>query len=440
MHLHETLTLKIHDVNSRGQGVGYFNGFTFFVDGALPEEEVKISISELHKNYGVGKLLSIETPSRERVEPLCPHFTRCGGCQLMHLDYAAQLRLKEQRVAQALKRIAKLEPKILPCTPSPLPLAYRNKIQMPLELSENGVRMGLYAFSTHEIIEIDHCLIHCDLGEKICAHFKKLIQKYALTSALKHLIIKSAVYSNEALIILVTALHTPEESFYALAKELMTLCPEVKGVLHNSQPKLSNVILGKEFQIIQGSPALTEKLGDLYFRISAPSFFQINAPQALNLYQNALAAMQLTGEELVIDAFAGVGTLSLFFAPHVKSVTGIETVPEAIEDAIFNAELNKINNATFICAKAEEFLQKPLQIDVLLLNPPRKGCEESLLKALGKKKPKKILYISCDPATLARDLLHLKAYGYIIDTVQPYDMFPQTTHVETLVSLKLESK
>ena len=347
--------------------------------------------------------------------PSCPLFGRCGGCQLMHLSYAQQLVWKRDRIVTAFQR-AGLTADILACEPSPQQFAYRNKIQLPYQSG----RLGLYALHSHELVPIEHCPVHCPLGEKAFHHVRKLLKQ-----PLRYLLIKTAVYSEQVLITLVT--HT-DIDLTLFAKQLMRAMPEIRGVVQNINNSPGNVILSDQFRTLAGEGTIEETLLGLSFQVSPASFFQINSPQAERLYQTAIDWAALQGHETVLDAFCGVGTLSLLFAKQAKDVIGIECVPQAIANAKENAIRNNISNAQFHCARAEEFSYK--DCDLILLNPPRKGCDPRLLNTL---LPRPILYISCDPDSLARDLATLK--GHRIQRVQPFDMFPQTMHVECLVQL-----
>lgn len=425
--LQQRLRVQIHALGSSGEGVAYHEGYTLFIEGALPGEEVETEITECHKRYGRGKLLRVITPSPDRVKPVCPLFGTCGGCQVMHLSYPKQLEMKRQRVAEALKRIGKIENcEVLPCLPSPNPLGYRNKIQLPVR----GTEIGLYTHSTHDIVPVETCFIHSPLGDRVYREVKRIIEASPITG-LKHILIKSTLFTEEALVVLVTSQAITPQLRQA-AKEMI---PFVKGVVHNWQPAAGNVILGREYTVIEGEGHLLERLLGLTFKVSPASFFQVNPAQAERLYATALEFAALQGDETVLDAYCGVGTMALIFARHAKKVIGVECVEEAIKDAIENAARNEIRNASFAAANAEEYIAALKQVDVALLNPPRKGCDPAFLAGLKRLKPKKLIYVSCDPATLARDLALLMEGGYRVEKVQPVDMFPQTAHVETVCLL-----
>lgn len=427
--LGQEIDLTIERLGINGEGVGRWQGFTIFVFGALPGEKIRARIYEARKTFARAEILEHQETSSHRVKPPCPLFGRCGGCTLLHLNYEEQLVAKRQKVVDALERIAKIDAEVLPCIASPQPLSYRNKIQLPV--SEN-LRLGLYAAASHELVEIEKCSIHSALGEKALAHIQRLLKTSEAARDLKHVLIKTAVNTQQILVILVTRTNEPLE---ALAEEILQSMPEIKGVVQNINPAEGNVILSSHFQTLAGQGAIEEKLSGLIFKVSPASFFQVNPAQAEILYAKVVELAALTGEERVLDAYSGVGTLSLVLARHAKEMIGIESVPIAIEDAKENARRNEIHNAHFICGLAEESIAKLQGVDLAVLNPPRKGCERSFLETLGALKPKKIVYVSCDPATLARDLQILTQKGYTVKTVQPFDMFPQTMHVETVVEL-----
>lgn len=441
--VNQIIRLNIHNLGNSGEGVGSYDGYTVFVDGALPGEVVEVQFVECKKRYGRAQLLSILTPSSDRVEPPCPLFGRCGGCQLMHLSYPKQLEMKQRRVIEALQRIGKIhDAEVEPCLPSPSSLEYRNKIQLPVRQGKDGLMLGLYARASHDLVEVDYCFIHSRTGDEIYQAVSKIIQASGIAAydpgtgegELRHVLIKSTVYTNEAMIILVTNGEASKE-LLSCAKRMMAECKAVKGVVQNINQGRDNVILGRKYHLLEGLPYIQEKLCGLSFKVSPASFFQVNPQQAECLYAKVLELADLKGGETVLDAYCGVGTLSLLLARYAGQVIGVECVAEAIVDAKENAQLNEIGNAFFVCAHSEEYVQTLAEIDLILLNPPRQGCEPSFLRSVGRISPERIVYVSCDPATLARDLAQLYLYGYRIETAQPFDMFPQTAHVECVVKL-----
>lgn len=419
----DEITLFVLRLGLSGEGVAQHEGLICFVPGALPTETVRAKVETIKKSYATLELLEIVTPSLERVKPPCPVFGKCGGCQLQHLSYAGQLEMKRQRVIDALERVGKISCQMKPCVPSPTEWRYRNKIQMPYREG----KLGLFALRTHELVEVGDCLIHCPLGQKALDAIRDFTFPH-----LSYLILKTAVKTQEVLVVLVATQPVPQE----IAEKIFHALPEIKGVVENINASTSNTILGKRFTTLIGEGKIEEEILGLKFKVSPASFFQVNPAQAENLYRAAIDKMELTGKEKVLDAFCGVGTLSLLMAKQAKEVIGVEIVKEAIDDAKENARLNGLDNATFVAAAAERFIPTLKEIDAVLLNPPRKGCDPEVIDQLLKLCPNKIVYVSCDPATLARDLSLLQK-GYSIESVEPFDMFPETAHVETLVCLSV---
>lgn len=429
----EIIPLPIQTLSSEGDGIGSWNGLKVFVEGALPQEEVEVVVSLRKKNYAKASLQRILTPSPSRITPICPLFGSCGGCQIMHLAYEKQLEVKSERVRESLRRIGHLENIVVPATiASPLPLAYRNKIQLPILFEKGGKKIGLYRKNSHEIIPVEKCYIQCEEGERI---YQKILPLLNLPS-LKCLCIKNGIGS---LIILVTDGSTPH-LMQKLAQKIVEADPQIVGVVENINPEGRNAIFSPHFRLLLGEPFLYEKILDKKFRLSPPSFFQVNLGQITNLIEYLLKELPQKKYARVVDAFCGVGTYSLFLSAIAHEVIGIEIVEHAIQDAIENAKNNGIHNCTFLVGKAEEEMAKlgftdAGFTDLVILNPPRKGCEEVLLMQLVQKPPQTLVYISCDPATLARDLHFLCSNGFVVDKIQPFDMFPQTMHVETVVIL-----
>ena len=428
--MNPTEIIHITSLGSTGEGVGTLDGLKVFVDGALPGEAVEVEITKRKKNYAKGRLHSILSPSPERTEPICPLFGECGGCQVMHLQYPAQLGLKRQRVIDALERIGGFSDlKVLPCLPSPTSLGYRNKIQLPVVWDNGKKTIGMYRKKSHEIIPLERCAIQDPHGEEILS----LIINRLNIASVRYVLIRTALFTDEALVLFVTDGCFSAE-LKAFAKELLEANPLIKGVVETVNTRKDNVILGKTFHTLAGRPYLMERLMGKQFKLSASSFFQVNPAQTERLYEKALTFADIQPHETVLDAYCGVGTLALFAADKARHVFGVECVAPAIENAMENAQLNKIANCTFTCGLVEKMIDQ-FETDIVLLNPPRKGCEPTVLEALLRKPPSKIVYISCDPATLARDLALLTP-AYRVEAVQPFDMFPQTMHVETVVQLR----
>lgn len=442
--IHSLTSLDIQGLSSTGEGVAKLDGLTIFVENALPEETIKAKVTEQKKTYAKAELTEILKPSFNRNPPPCSYYLKgCGGCQIMHASYQEQLKMKQTRVFEALKRIGKLSLEVKPTLPSPRQYHYRNKIQLPYRSLKDSSSFGLYSKRSHHLVPINECLIQNKSSNEILKVLSELLANFNILGynpdthmgMLKQVLIRSTEQTNQASVTFITT-NSQTKQLQTVAKELMKRLPQVVSVWENINPQKNNTILGNKWNHLQGSQAIEEKLLDLRFSLSPAAFFQVNPLQAEVLYSQALELAELTGNEKVIDAFCGVGTLSLVFAKRAGSVIGIECIPEAIQNAVYNASLNKIDNCEFYCRPVELALSYFENADVIILNPPRKGCEEKFLKKLLLSSPKKIIYISCHPETLARDLSICHDIGYQIKTVQPVDMFPQTMHIETIVSLE----
>ena len=441
-----SLQIKIHGLGSSGEGVGKVIGISelaVFVEGALPGEVVSAQIEIVKKNYAVARLVEVLKPSPERVEPFCPLYKNCGGCQLQHVNYPAQLKLKRQQVVDALERIGKISgAEIFDTLGMDSPLRYRNKMQFPVG---KNLIVGCYARGSHKIIDTDSCLIQNAANDKILVAVKKIAKKFNLQpynedthkGFLRH-VMGRVGSSGELMIVLVTATKNfpNEKNFvHALVKEI----PEVTSIQQNIQTYHNNVILGRDTKILFGKPTIHDKIGGLNFNISARSFFQVNTAQAQVLYKTALDFAELHGRETVIDAYCGTGTISLFMAKKARKVIGVEVVSSAISDAIKNARENNIRNAEFIVGDVVKVLPRLFSegvfAQVVIVDPPRAGCDKKVLETFAAMKPEKIIYVSCNPATLARDLKILDALGYRTKKIQPVDMFPFTSHVEAVAKI-----
>ncbi|MEI8328380.1 MAG: 23S rRNA (uracil(1939)-C(5))-methyltransferase RlmD [Chlamydiia bacterium] len=444
-HLGKKMDLEIERMGINGEGVGSWYGCTLFVDGALPGETVHASLYEKKKSYGRARMLSIRSASPHRVDPVCPLFGQCGGCQIMHLSYPEQLKAKRQRVVDSLERIGKFKGvEVSDCLGSAPSLQYRNKIQIPIAPDGNGgMRFGLYARNTHDLIEMKRCFIHCEEGEQVFQKMQEILHASGLEAydshkgqgELRHLLIKTAVATKQVLVVLVSNT-SPSEGLQRVAREILLHIPSVKGVVHNLHLQNDNTVLGDVYTTLAGQGSIEEILCGLVFKVSPASFFQVNPSQAEKLYQEAIAAAGVASTDVVLDAYCGVGTMSLLFARQAHKVIGVECVAEAIHDARDNAIRNQIDNIEFHVGFVEHVIDDlHMPIDIVILNPPRKGCDLHVIEKIGSMPLKKIVYVSCDPATLSRDLHLLSMKGWKIQRVQPFDMFPQTSHVETLVVL-----
>ncbi|WP_454055065.1 23S rRNA (uracil(1939)-C(5))-methyltransferase RlmD [Clostridium sp. Marseille-Q7071] len=435
--------LQIESNGHQGEGVGKIDNFTIFIEGALKGEVVKIKVIKVNKNYGIGKLLEVISPSEERENPICSIYKRCGGCNLQHTNYEAQLNFKTERVEEVIKRIGKLENiKVHKTLGMKNPYNYRNKVQLPVGRNKDSeVVVGFYASRSHDIINMKKCHIQDEVADKVVELTKRWIEKYNIetyneenhSGLIRHIMIRKGFKTGEIMIVVVTnGQKLPYSNEFV---ELMTENIEgVASIIQNINKNKTNVILGEKSKTLYGKDTITDFISEFKFNISPLSFFQVNSIQTEVLYEKALEYADLTGDETVFDAYCGTGTISLFLSQRAKKVYGVEIVSEAIENAIENAKTNRVTNAEFIVGEAESEIPKlidsGIKADVVVVDPPRKGCEESLLHAIAKMSPQKIVYVSCDPATLARDLKILNDLDYKVLEVQPVDMFPQTSHVE----------
>jgi len=412
-----------------GEGVGKDQGLVVFVEGALPGETVEVSLTEKKKRYGRGKLKSILHRSPHRIEPKCPVYSKCGGCQLMHLSYAEQLKAKTKRVQECLQKIGHCEILVNDCLPSPDEFHWRHKVQIPAAKMDGKTVFGFYERGTHNIVPISECLIHVESGNALLRKIEAEVNKLGIS--LRHVLLKSSSYSGKTLVILIA--HA-RQKIEGLAKEIIK-DETVAGVILNINTRDDNVILGPEFETLAGESTLIEELAGCQFMVSPASFFQVNPGQAERMYETIVEYADVNKKSAILDAYCGVGTMAIIMAKKAGRVLGIECVEEAVIDARKNAELNGVFNTKFRMGTLESIDLRGHTFDTVLLNPPRKGCEEKALQKIIQLKPKCIVYTSCDPATLSRDLAILMQSGYRIDKVQPFDMFPQTMHVETVVRI-----
>ncbi|WP_020619043.1 23S rRNA (uracil(1939)-C(5))-methyltransferase RlmD [Paenibacillus daejeonensis] len=472
----EIVTAEIVGLTHEGEGVGRVNGFTLFVRGALPGERVQAKVLKVKKQYGYAKMLEILEASPDRVSPPCEIFNQCGGCQLQHMSYEAQLRWKRQHVVDNLQRIGKLqiaggEEQSGVIVHDTLgmhdPWRYRNKAQVPVGMSGSswgqthpkGARKeergtadvgeliaGFYAQGSHRIIDMESCLIQDERNDEVVRLVKQIGRRLGITAydeqsgrgLLRHVVARTGYISGEMMIVLVTngqRIPQVEQWIESIRAEL----PAVTSIVQNVNKKNTNVIFGDETRVLWGNEVIYDELDGIRFAISARSFYQVNPQQTVALYRKAVEYAGLTGNENVIDAYCGIGTISLFLARQAGHVYGVEIVPEAIEDAKQNAELNQIDNTTFEAGPAEVVIprwkQEGNKPDVIVVDPPRKGCDSELLETILAMQPERVVYVSCNPSTLARDLRVLEDGGYRTVEVQPVDMFPWTVHVESVALL-----
>ena len=444
----DIVTLEIVDCGTDGEGIGKADGFTVFVKDAVIGDTVTAKIMKAKKNYGYGRLMEILNASPYRVEPVCPSARQCGGCQLQAVSYEEQKVFKEKKLRGHLERIGGFTN--LPMEPligMDEPYHYRNKAQFPVGRNKEGkIVTGFYAGRTHAIIENRDCALgipeNKDVLDRVIAHMEKYnIAPYDEVTGkglVRHIFVRYGFFTGELMVcLIINGQDLPHQ------RELVEKLCEIPGMTSislNMNKKRSNVILGDKVKTIWGKEYITDKIGDISYEISPLSFFQVNPQQTWKLYSKALEYADLHGEETVWDLYCGIGTISLFLAQKAKFVRGVEIVPAAIEDAKRNAQINHIENVEFFVGKAEEVLPREYEkngvyADVIVVDPPRKGCDAMLLKTILKMQPKRVVYVSCDSATLARDLRFLCDNGYELKKVCGVDQFPQTVHVETVVLL-----
>ncbi len=444
----DVLTVEIEDIGHDGAGIGKVDGYTLFVKDAVIGDVVEVKVMKAKKNYGYAKLLKIITPSASRVEPLCPYAKQCGGCQIQMMSYEEQLRFKENKVRNNLKRIGGFEE--IPMEPilgMKNPFYYRNKAQFPVGYDKEGnLITGFYAGRTHSIINNRRCYLGVSENELVLNQVLDWMERNHISAyeeesgkgLIRHVLIRYGFTTKEVMVCLVVngaGIPAKED----LIEGLRTI-PGMTSITISSNTKQTNVIMGEKITLLWGQTYITDFIGNIQYQISPLSFYQVNPAQTKRLYETALEYAGLSGDETVWDLYCGIGTISLFLAQRAKQVYGVEIIPAAIEDAKRNARLNQIENAQFFVGKAEEVLpekyeKEQIYADVIVVDPPRKGCEESVLDTMVQMEPKRIVYVSCDSATLARDLKYLCERGYEMKKVKAIDQFPQTEHVETVVKL-----
>ncbi len=446
----QEIEVTVHGLGSSGEGVARYEGLTIFVPGGAPGDRLLARVQEVKRNYARAALVQVLEPSPDRVTPVCPVAGECGGCPLQHIAYEAQLRLKRQQVVDALERLGKLSGvTVHPTLGMAEPWEYRNKAQFPVGWRAGRVIAGFFAPGTHRIVDIERCAIQHPVANRILAAVKELAGRYGVpiydegthTGVLRHVLARVGRRTGEAMAVLVT--NGPEFPHgRTIARELMARIPELVSVVQNINPVRTNVVLGRESRVLAGRDSITDSIGDLEFSISPVSFFQVNPAQTEVLYGKALEYAGLTGSETVIDLYCGIGTISLFLARQCREVIGVEWVEEAVEDARENAARNGIRNVRFIAGDAAvempRLAAEGVRADVVVLDPPRKGCEEPVLEAIAQMAPRRVVYVSCNAASLARDLGRLAGMGYRTVEVQPVDMFPHTAHVECVARVERE--
>jgi 23S rRNA (uracil1939-C5)-methyltransferase len=441
--------VDIVDVGQGGVGIGKHNGFTVFVEGGLIDDKLKVKITNSKKKYAVGEIIEIIDKSPYRVNRECDESLKeCGGCQIQELDYKKQLDIKTNEVKQTISRIGKLENVVIHETIGmDIPFRYRNKAQFPIGKKNGETVLGFYKKKSHEIIPSNKCVIQHDLNDKILQIVKTYIDNYKIsvydesnhTGLIRHLVTKIGFKTREVMVVLVingNKLPNTQELVHVLKENI----PGFKTLVVNINKDKTNAILGKTNKTIYGDGRINDYIGELVFEISPLSFFQVNPIQTEVLYNKALEYAKLKENDVVFDIYCGIGTISLFLAQKAKKVYGIEIVEDAIKDAKRNADLNNLNNTEFYAGKAEEVVprlyKEGKKANVVVVDPPRKGCDERVLDTIVSMEPDRVVYVSCNPSTLARDLNYLDQKGYKCVEIQPVDMFPHTMHVECVALIE----
>lgn len=449
MQKNDEIIIEITDMTNEGSGVGKHEGMTVFVPLTAVGDTVRVKILKVKKTYAFAKVSQIITPSPDRIQNDCRSFNQCGGCVYRHISYKAECRIKYNKVYQAMKRIGGSNISPCPIIAADSPMRYRNKAQYPV--APDG-SVGFYAFRSHRIIKCGGCALQPEIFDKItdvCSAWAaenkiSVYNEENHTGLLRHIYIRRAEITGEIMVCtVINGGHLP----YAedLISRLLSVCGEnLKSVQLNINRDKTNVILGSECRVIYGSEYITDVLCGIKIRLSPLSFYQVNRKSAEKLYKKA-AQYALPDGRIILDLYCGAGTIGLSLANRAKKIIGVEIVPEAVKDAQFNAELNKISNAEFICADAAEAADKLSERgicpDTVIVDPPRKGCSQELIKIIAEKfVPERIVYVSCDPATLARDVKLFGQAGYLLTEYTPVDMFPRTCHVETVALLKKQSQ
>ena len=433
-----------------GEGIPKIERYPVFIPGALIGEKVKVIITKVKKNFAYGKLIEVLEKSKERRIPKCANYNICGGCTLQHLSYEGQLDFKFVRVKDCIRKIAGLDENIVKY---PIGMKniyrYRNKVQFPVGIVNGKLSIGFFSEKSHRIIDMDTCLLQDEESEKIINIIRKWMNDHSIIPAkkegkffkqgiIRHIVVRKSFKTNDIMVILVT---TNKKIPYVneLIEMLTNSISNIKSIVQNINDKDTNLVMGYECINLWGEDHICDYIGKYKFNISPLSFFQVNPVQTEVLYNKALEYADLNGDEVVFDAYCGTGTITLFLSKNAKKVYGVEIIDQAIENAKINARENNISNSEFFTGKSEEIIPRLIEDgikpDVIVVDPPRKGCDTKLLKAIGEASPKKVVYVSCDPSTLARDLKCLEELGYKTVEVQPVDMFPMTKHVENVALL-----
>ncbi|MGM0806636.1 MAG: 23S rRNA (uracil(1939)-C(5))-methyltransferase RlmD [Bacillota bacterium] len=452
MKIGETIPLLIKRLGINGEGIGFHQRQVVFVPGAIPGEEMSVIITKVYPNRAEAKIKKVFKKSKDRVTPPCPIYETCGGCQIQHMSYPAQLREKRDIVVQAFERYTKIHRDKLNVRNTigmDEPWAYRNKSQFQVGKIDDTVIAGLYSSNSHKLINIDHCLVQHEDTNIVTNKVKQIIRDLNLpiyderkqTGSIRTIVVRTAFRTDEIQLVIVTATNElPKKEIFVA--EIKKRLPQVTSFVQNVNEEKTSLVFGQQTEGIFGKDTITEHLGDLRFELSARAFFQLNPEQTVNLYNEVKRQANLTGNEKVVDAYCGSGTIGMWLANGAEEVRGMDIIKESIMDARKNAEKHQIKNAYYETGKAEKLLPKWVkegwQPDVVVVDPPRTGCDPVFLETIIKTKPKKMVYVSCNPSTLAKDVHMLISNGYKVEQITPVDMFPQTSQVEAVCTLVLK--
>ncbi|WP_416730546.1 23S rRNA (uracil(1939)-C(5))-methyltransferase RlmD [Fictibacillus sp. JL2B1089] len=452
MKIGETIPLEIKRLGINGEGIGFHQRQVVFVPGGIPGEEMSVIITKVFPNRAEAKIKKVFKKSKDRVTPPCPIYETCGGCQIQHMSYAAQLREKRDIVVQAFERYTKIHRDKLNVRKTigmDEPWAYRNKSQFQVGKFDDTVIAGLYSSNSHKLINIDHCLVQHEDTNIVTNKVKQIIRDLNLpiyderkqTGSIRTIVVRTAFHTDEIQLVIVTATNElPKKEIFVA--EIKKRLPQVTSFIQNINEEKTSLVFGEQTEGIFGKDTITEHLGDLRFELSARAFFQLNPEQTVNLYNEVKRQANLTGKEKVVDAYCGSGTIGMWLANGADEVRGMDIIKESIMDARKNAEKHQIKNAYYETGKAEKLLPKWVkegwQPDLVVVDPPRTGCDPVFLETIVITKPKKMVYVSCNPSTLAKDVHMLISNGYKLEQITPVDMFPQTSQVEAVCTLVLK--
>ncbi|MGD6964120.1 23S rRNA (uracil(1939)-C(5))-methyltransferase RlmD [Fictibacillus phosphorivorans] len=452
MKIGETIPLSIKRLGINGEGIGFHERQVVFVPGGIPGEEMSVIITKVFPNRAEAKIKKVFKKSKDRVTPPCPIYETCGGCQIQHMSYPAQLKEKRDIVVQAFERYTKIHRDKLNVRKTigmNEPWAYRNKSQFQVGKIDDTIIAGLYSSNSHKLINIDHCLVQHEDTNIVTNKVKQIIRDLNLpvydekeqTGSIRTIVVRTAFRTDEIQLVIVTATNElPKKELFI--EEIKKRLPQVTSLVQNVNEEKTSLVFGDQTDEIYGKDTITEHLGDLRFELSARAFFQLNPEQTVNLYNEVKRQANLTGNEKVVDAYCGSGTIGMWLAKDAQEVRGMDIIKESIMDARKNADKHHIKNAFYETGKAEKLLPKWVkegwQPDVVVVDPPRTGCDPVFLDTIIKTKPKKMIYVSCNPSTLAKDVHMLISNGYKVEQITPVDMFPQTSQVEAVCTLVLK--